>query len=36
MTQRSAAPIRTATVGASGDDPAAIQARQVEALSART
>lgn len=35
MTQRSAAPIRTATVGASGDDPAAIQARQVEALSAR-
>ncbi len=35
MTQHSAAPIRTATVGASGDDPAAIQARQVEALSAR-
>lgn len=35
MTQRSAAPIRTATVGASGDDPAVIQARQVEALSAR-
>lgn len=35
MTQRSAAPIRTATMGASGDDPAAIQARQVEALSAR-
>ena len=35
MTQRSAAPIRTATVRASGDDPAAIQARQVEALSAR-
>ena len=35
MTKRSAAPIRTATVGASGDDPAAIQARQVEALSAR-
>lgn len=35
MSQRSAAPIRTATVGASGDDPAAIQARQVEALSAR-
>lgn len=35
MTQRSAAPIRTAPVGASGDDPAVIQARQVEALSAR-
>lgn len=35
MAQRSAQPIRTATVGASGDDPAAIQARQVEALSAR-
>lgn len=36
MAQRSAAqPIRTATVGASGDDPAAIHARQVEALSAR-
>lgn len=35
MAQRSAQPIRTATVGASGDDPAVIQARQVEALSAR-
>ncbi len=35
MAQRSGAPIRTATVGASGDDPAALQARQVEALSAR-
>lgn len=36
MAQRSAAqPIRTATVGASGDDPAAVHARQVEALSAR-
>lgn len=35
MAQRSAQPIRTATVGASHDDPAAIHARQVEALSAR-
>ena len=35
MAQRSAQPIRTATVGASGDDPTVIQARQVEALSAR-
>ncbi|MGD9919127.1 MAG: prohead protease/major capsid protein fusion protein [Paenirhodobacter sp.] len=35
MAQRSVQPIRTATVGASGDDPAVIQARQVEALSAR-
>lgn len=36
MAQRSAAqPIRTATVGASGDDPVVIHARQVEALSAR-
>ncbi|MFT4149474.1 MAG: Mu-like prophage major head subunit gpT family protein [Paracoccaceae bacterium] len=36
MAQRSAAqPIRTAIVGASGDDPAVIHARQVEALAAR-
>lgn len=36
MAQRSAAqPIRTATVGASGDDPAVIHTRQVEALAAR-